>query len=296
MSAETIAILGALAFATSVFVLRRAVLNVSDATVGVVVSVAIGLPFFILILVSLGQVKSIVSLPWQSYAWLSAAGIVHLVIARSLLYRCVQIYGANVSQVLLNSSPFFTVIFGVSLLNEPLTWNIVTGVLLIVCGIMVISLNPQMLRSGQGLISGIPRKAFLLGISVGLCVGISPILIRIGLSGQTSPVVGVFISYTAAIVILGLSLVNRDRRVAISNMKIGTIGLFILSGLFISATQLARFTALSMAPASIVEPIIATSPVFVLTFSFLFNRKLEVFSAPVIVGTIAVIIGAILIF
>ena len=295
MSAETFAIIGAFAFATSTFILRRAVLNASDATVGVVLTVAMGMPFFMLVLVALGQVKSVASLSWQSYVWLSAAGIVHFVIARSLYYRSIQLYGANVSQVLVRIFPIVTVIFGVSLLNEPLTWNLVVGVLLIVCGIMVIGLNPQMFRSGQGLFSGIPRKAFLLGISVGLCWGIGPILIKIGLSGQTSPVVGVFISYAAAIVILSLSLVNRDRRVAISNMKIGTIGLFILSGLFVSAAQLLSYIALSMAPASIVSPIFAISPVFLLTLSFLFNRKLEVFNAPLIAGTIAVIVGTILI-
>ncbi len=294
MSAETLAIINAFAFATSTFILRRAVLNVPDAPVGTVVSASIGLPVFMLVIVALGQVNSIASLPWQSYVWFSAAGIVHVVVARSLFYRSVQLYGANVSQVTTRIYPIVTVIFGVSLLNEPLTWNLVAGVLLIVCGIIVMGLNPQMFRSGQGLFSGIPRKAFLLGISVGLCVGISPILVKMGLSGSSSPVVGVFISYTAANVILGLSLVNRDRRVAISNMKIGTIGLFILSGLFVSASQLLRYTALSMAPASRVAPIFAISPVFVLTFSFLFNRKLEVFNAPLIAGTIAVIVGAIL--
>ncbi len=225
---------------------------------------------------------------------LSAAGIVHFVVARSLLYRSIQLYGANVSQVMVRIFPIVTVIFGVSLLNEPLTWNLVVGVLLIVCGIMVMGLNPQMFRGSQGLFSGIPRKAFLLGISTGLCVGISPILVKMALSGSSSPAVGVFISYTAANVILGLSLVNRDRRVAISNMKIGTIGLFILNGLLTSTAQMTYFTALSMAPVSIVAPIFAISPVFLLTLSFLFNRKLEVFSAPVIAGTIAVIVGAIL--
>ncbi len=296
MSVETLVIIGALAYATSTFVLRRAVLNAPDVTVGAVITVAIGLLFFMPVIVALGQVKSIVSLPWQSYAWLSAAGIIHFVIGRSLFYRCVQLYGANVTQVITKISPLIVVTLGVSLLSEPLTWHLAIGVLLIVCGLMVMSLNPQMFRSGQGLFSGVPRKAFLLGISAGLCWGISPILIKMGLSGQTSPVVGVFISYTAAIVILGLSLVNRDRRVAISNMQIGTIGLFILSGLFISAAQLVRYTALSMAPASIVAPIFAISPVFLLILSFLFSRKLEVFSAPVIAGTIAVIIGAIIIF
>ncbi|MFC1980224.1 EamA family transporter [Chloroflexota bacterium] len=295
MSAETFAILGALALAMALFVLRRAVLNVSDSTVGVVVSTSMAMPFFMLVLVALGQVRSVVSLSWQSYAWLSTAGILHFVIARLLIYRCVQLYGANISQVMFRISPLVTVILGVSLLNEPLTWNLVAGALLIVGGVMVMSLNSQMFRSGQGLLSGVPRKLFLLGISVGLCVGISPILVKMGLSGQTSPLVGVFISYTAAIAILSLSLVNRDRRVAISNMKIGTIGLFILIGLLASTAELMRYTALSMAPASIVSPIFAISPILVLTLSFLFNRKLEVFSAPVIAGTIAVIVGAILI-
>ncbi len=294
MNAETFAIIGAFAFATGTFTLRRAVLNVPNATVGAVVSTLMGLLFFILVLVTVGQVKSIVSLPWQSYAWLSAAGIVHFVIARSLLYRCVQLYGANVSQIMIRIYPIVTVIFGVSLLGEPLTWNLAIGAVLIVCGIMVMGLNPQMFRRGQGLFSGIPRKLFLLGIGVGLCWGTSPILIKIGLGGSISPVAGGFISYTAANAILGLSLVNRDRRVAISDMKIGTIALFMLNGLLVGTAQLMNYTALSMAPASMVAPIFAISPVFLLVLSFLFNRKLEVFSAPVIAGTVAVIVGAIL--
>ncbi len=294
MSAETFAIIGALAFATGTFILRRAVLNAPDTTAPVVISTSTGLFYFILVLVVIGQVKNIISLPWQSYAWLSAAGIVHFVLARSLSYRCVQLYGANVSQVLLNSFPLFAVIFGISLLSEPLSWNLAIGAVLIVSGIMVMGLNPQMFRKGQGIFSGIPRKLFLLGIGVGLSWGTSPILIKIGLSGQTSPVAGAFISYTAAIVILGLSLVKRDRRLAINNMKVGTIALFILNGLLVGTAQLMNYTALSMAPASMVAPIFAISPVFLLTLSFLFSRKLEVFSAPVIAGTVAVIVGAIL--
>ncbi|MFC1938389.1 hypothetical protein ACFLWH_01880 [Chloroflexota bacterium] len=59
MSAETFAIIGALAFATSAFVLRRAVLNVPDTMAGVVVSTSIGLPFFCLFLLLLDRLKAL---------------------------------------------------------------------------------------------------------------------------------------------------------------------------------------------------------------------------------------------
>ena len=54
--------------------------------------------------------------------------------------------------------------------------------------------------------------------------------------------------------------------------------------------------ALSLAPASVVAPLVSISPVFLLFFSFLFNRNLEIFSLPIIIGAVTVVIGGILIF
>lgn len=294
MSAETFAIISALSFASGTFVLRRAVLNVRDATAGVLVSLLIGLPLFIIVLIIIGQVNSIANFSWQSYAWFSAAGFVQFVLGRSLYNQSVKAHGANIAQVMVRIHPLVTIILGVSMLNEQLTWHIVAGALLIVCGVVMMVLNPQMLRHDQGIFSGISRKTFLIGISAGLCWGISPILIKFGLAGSSSPVAGVFISYTTAIIILGLSLLNRNRRISFTTMNSRATGLFTLNGFFSSVAQILNFTALSMAPASVVIPIFSISPLFILILSFLFNRKLEVFTVPVIAGTIAVIAGAIL--
>ena len=45
----------------------------------------------------------------------------------------------------------------------------------------------------------------------------------------------------------------------------------------------------------VVVPLIAIQPIFLLVLSFLMNRKLEVFSIPVIIGAVTVVIGGILI-
>ena len=213
---------------------------------------------------------------------------------RSLDYNCIQLVGANIAGVMRGVQPLIAVTLGISLLSEPVTWELIGGVLLIVCGVTITGLSPQVFRSGHAVLSSIPRKAFLFGMGAGLAWGIGPILIKLGLNGSDSPAAGAFISYLAATIVLGMSLWNQNRRAALVGMKSKTIGLFGLAGLFSAFANLMRYTALSMAPVSVVAPLFFISPVFLLVLSFLFNRKLEVFTINVIVGIITVTLGSIL--
>ena len=60
------------------------------------------------------------------------------------------------------------------------------------------------------------------------------------------------------------------------------------------AANLARYAALNLAPASIVQPLVWTYPVILLFLSFLLNRNLEMFNWIVVFGTITVVAGSIL--
>lgn len=293
MSAGAFAIIGALAFAFDAIVTRRAVIKVSNAAAGVMISAPLSVPFFLIILTAIGQIGSIFSFSWQSYAWLSTAGILHFVVGRSLNYTCVQLVGANRTNILRRVSPLVAVVLGVSVLGEPLSWQLIIGVLLITGGVVATGLNLQTLRD-HSLTSGIPRKAILFGIGTGLAWGISPILIKLGLGESGSPVAGALIAYLAATVVLSISLLNRDRRTALVSMPGRAVAFFCLSGLLSSTAQLMKFIALSMAPASVIAPLFSMSPVFAIVLAFLLNRKLEVFSPTVIMATIAAIAGAIL--
>ncbi len=295
MSAETFAIIGALSFAFGNVVTRRAVIKVFDTVVGLLISLPVGLLFFTLVLIAAGQVGSIINFSWQGYLWLSAAGILNFVVGRWLFYNCVKLAGANTATVMTRVGPLIAVSLGISVLGEPVTWKLIAGVLLIIFGVMLAGLNPQMFRSGQGLFTGISRKALLLGTSAGLAWGLTPIMVKLGLSGSSSPIAGVFISYLAANVALITFLSNHNRRDALLDTKLGVIGLFSLASLFSSTAQLMRYVALHMAPVSVVAPLFATSPVLLLIPSFLLNRKLEVFSRFIIIGAIAVVLGTILV-
>ena len=294
MLGSLLALLSAIAFSLNKVILRRAVLKVSDASIGTLISVPLGIPLFFLILMLESRVASILSFSWQGYLWMSLAGIFHFVIGRSFNYKCVQLVGANIANLLSRADIPISVIIGITLLNEPLSWKLALGVLLIIAGITLAGLNTQVLRNSYDQITKIPPRAFVFGFGCGMAWGLSPIFIKLGLEGAGTPTAGAFISYTAASLFLIVSLLNQKRRSAIVSMTGKAAGLFLTAGSFSCAANLLRYVALNLAPASVVTPLVSITPIFGLVLAYIFNRKLEIFSRPVIIGTLMVATGTVL--
>ncbi|MFC1961898.1 EamA family transporter [Chloroflexota bacterium] len=296
MSYVLLSVLGALLFSFNNVFQRRAVLRIADATTGVLITIPMSAIIFLLILLSLGQAGSILSFSWQSYLWLAAAGIVNYTIGRSLRYSLMQLSGANISNVLIFSSgPLFSVSLAVTLLGEPLTWELAVGVSLIVFGLAITNFNPLMFKGGRDSPSYIPFKAYLLGLVIGLAWGVSPILIKVGLGNSGTPIAGAFIAHAASTLSFIPLLFEHQKRASLTTMKRGALGYFFAAGLFAATAQILRYTALGLGPASIVAPLFSIAPVFALMLSFLLNRRLEIFNRNVVFGTIIVIIGAVLV-
>jgi transporter family protein len=216
------------------------------------------------------------------------------VVGRTLIYRCSQLLGANISSILIRTSVLISVIIGIVFLKEPLTWRIAAGVLLITMGIMLTGTGKQMFRGADGRLSKIPATAILLGLSCGFSLGISFVFVRIGLKDTGAPMAGVLVSYLAATIVLGFFLFNRTKRRLLFEIPGRVAGLFFFTGILSLAANIARFAALSLTPASIVAPLVWTYPIFLLFFSFLLNRKIEIFNRVVVFGTITVVAGSLL--
>ena len=293
MIGSLFAFLTAILFALNAVYIRRAVLNVSNASLGTLVTIPMALPFIFLFLSFTGQVRSILNFSWQAYVWLSLAGIVTFVLGRSLYYKCAQLVGANIAGLLRRVNILVSVILGISLLNEPLSWQIAIGVLFIINGITLAGFSSRMVKNSSGQILKIPAKALFYGFGNGVAWGLGPILIKLGLKDSGSPISGAFISFLAATLVLSVSLLNQSRRTSTAHITGKAAGLFFIAGLFSCTANLTRYAALSLAPASIVVPLMSTSPVFLLVFSFLLNRNLEMFSMPIVIGTVMVVIGGI---
>ena len=293
MSGTTLAVLSALSFSINRIFIRRGVIGVSDPSIGALINVPLSLPLLLLILTAMGRVGDIISFPWQSYVWLSLAGIIHFVAGRILNYTAIQLLGANISSVLNRVAPIVAATIGITILSEPLTWQLGVGVLLIACGMGVVTWSPKTKHHHS--IPRLSTKGILCGLGTGLLFGVSPIFIKMGASDSCSPIAASFISYCAASVILSLFLVNRGKRTALFDIGSKVFLFFYLAGIFTTVAQTLRYTALSIAPVSVVSPLISISPVFLLGLSFVFNRKIELFSPLLIIGVVITVAGAILV-
>ena len=292
MSGLVLALLSAACWGLDRIALRRAVIKVSDATAGVLITVPLSLPFFFIILLAMGRVHDIVSFPWQSYIWLSVAGVIHFIAGRMLKYTATQLLGANISAIVGKISPIIAATLGISLLGELLTWEVAVGVLLIVFGVTMVSVNPKALSGNAS--ANISSRGIFFALASGFLFGITPLFIKLGLHAPLSPVAATFVSYSAATIVLGFFLLSRKKRSALFGMGKRAFLFFCLDTVLSSGAQLFRYAALSVAPVSVVTPLISGSPVFVLGFSFLFNRRIEVFNRFVIMGIIITVIGAVL--
>ncbi len=294
MSGQILALLAALLYAFSGIVTRRAVIKVPDVTAGTLLTVAVSVPFFLIILLVTGQVTDITGFSWMDYLWLSAAGVVHFVIGRSLYFYCTQLVGANIAAIFSRVAPLVPFILGVTILSEPLSWQLTIGVLLIITGATIAGLTPQELKGDKKPLSSTMVKAILVGIGAGLTFGVSAVFIKVGLSSSNLPVAGAFISFSAATLGTATSLVKYEKRTAFFSMSIRAVSLFCVTGLLVALAQLLRFIALGIAPVSVVAPLFSVIPIFTVLFSFLLNRRLELFSKTVVIGAIAVVAGTIL--
>jgi drug/metabolite transporter (DMT)-like permease len=294
MTGPLLALLSALFFALHAVFVRRAVLEVEDSSIGILISVPLSLPILVPIVAYSDQLSNVIRFPWQSYFWLSAAGIFFFVVGRTLIYRCSQLLGANITSILIRTSVLFSVFIGIVFLKEPLNLRIAAGVLLITMGIMLTGTNPKMFRGADGKLLKIPAMALLLGLSCGFSIGISFVFVRLGLKGSGAPMAGVLVAYIAATIVLGFFLFNRRKRRLLFQIPGRVAGLFFFTGILSLAANIARFAALSLAPASIVAPLVLTYPILLLFFSFLLNRQIEIFNRIVVFGTITVVAGSLL--
>jgi drug/metabolite transporter (DMT)-like permease len=140
-------------------------------------------------------------------------------------------------------------------------------------------------------------KGILMSLGAGLCWGITPVLIKPAVAEAGSAVVGNFISYAAAGVMMGFMFLGRTRRNHFARLSFKkNILPMAIAGLFTAGGQLLYFAALGRSPANIVSPLITIQILFIFFFSFFINRKIELFSLKVFLGMAATLAGTFLLF
>lgn len=284
------ALLSAVLFASSNVFLRRGVSGAGESNSAFLIAIFMGIAIFSFMMFFTAEWDKVWSLSGQGFALLGAAGIVHFVIGRYLAYISVRLIGANKAITITRSNMLYAVILGIILLNEQFTIPLALGVVCLASGVTLVSIE----RQGPEVKVQNETKGVLYALIAGLCWGISGVPIKLGVAEIGSSLAGAFVSFIPPSVIMAGLLFRERQREELMKLPRSSLIYLVIAGALTSISQLCRYIALSDSPISLVQPLMSTNVIFLLFFSFLLNRHIEVFTIKVIIGIVVTVVGSVL--
>ena len=308
-------LLSSASFALNQASVRRGMVR-GSALQGVYSSSVIGVVFLLFAAAVSTQLFRVGDLSPSAYLFLAAAGVNHFILGRYCNHRAIGAIGANRTRAVEGANVPFSILLAIALLSEEVTALMWGGIALVMLGPVIIfrrSSGAQAAASPAGDAGGsedggaapVPAQpaappvkyveGYLFGSLNAASWSISPLLIRSALEDSGLGVLGSLTAYAASAAVLlpllALPAVRRNLRAADMN----TGRWFVVSALSVVTAQMFRYLALSVAPVTIVVPIMRASSVLVLPVSYLINRRLESFEPRVIIGVLLSIAGSLLV-
>jgi len=219
-----------------------------------------------------------------------AAGAVGTLLGRIFYYTSIQRIGASRSEPLKASQPLHATAIAVVVLGEQVTAGNVVGILLIVAGVAAISWETS---RGDGAAGDSSALALALPLAAAFMFGIEPTLAKVGFAEGTPILVGLAIKTVAATAGFLAYLRARNDLPSPGALVGRNAKWYAVAGLANTGFLCLYYLALSVAPVSVVVPIIQTSPLVVMVLSVAFLSRLERVTWKLLTGACVVVGGAV---
>ena len=240
---------------------------------------AIGLWICVLLTGGVGDVST------RSLLLFTAAGLVGTVGGRLTRFLAIDKVGATITAAVSSVTPLVASFLAILLLGERITLPILAGTAIIVIGTVLLS------TSGQRL--GFRPWQIVLPLASATCFGIVAIIRKVGL-GDMGPVLGTCINLTAAAIAFSAMMLASGHR-GIYACRGRELVCLVCAGFAENAGVFLTILALASGAVSVVMPLTATTPIFVLLLSLFFLKGVEVVTARVVAGTMLIVLGVCLI-
>ncbi len=235
---------------------------------------------------------------WQASAitWINfaLAGFFHFFIGWTFLNASQKKIGAARTTSLIGTTPLFAAVLAAITLREFPAWLAVLGILIIVSGVYLVNASRLRQENRTGKLVG-GWRSLLLGLAAALCWSISPIFIRYGLEGLSSPILGVTVGVVASVLGYAVVLAYRRFKAPLGSIPSEALALKILAGALVGISTWFRWIALDLtAIATVLAISLISVPVVNLLSPMLMGRDLERVTGQVWLGSFMIIGGSLL--
>ena len=288
MSGVVWALVAAVAFAVTQIFNRKSnqLVDAYRTAFGMLASVEL---ILIIRLAITGEFALLADAPVASVAYFVAATFIHYVSGWTLIALSQQRIGVARSQALVGASPLVGAILAALVLDEAFTLLIAVSVVIAVAGVWMVSMSA--VTSVEGPSGARPWYALIVAV----LWGITPQLIRLGLEGLDSPLLGVTIglAFTVPIHALILTLTKAWRRTPVPAAAFKWMALGGLAGALAIGAQWISFDRTSVAIAITVQQLAAL--VTVALVPLVFREPIERVTIRLVGGAITMLAGSALV-
>jgi drug/metabolite transporter (DMT)-like permease len=220
----------------------------------------------------------------------SLSGILTPGFVRLLYYAGLKKLGASVNSSIFSIYPLYTAMLSLVFLSEMLAPNNWIGILLIFVGGFLVEWSSRKPKTEpQNL-----RKSLIYPLLGGVVLALGSIMRKYALNLYDAPILGVALAYTFSLLpfLLMIGLSTSTRRGI--NLK-RDIRLFWGAGIGQAVTWLLAFYALSFEGVSVVTALLATEPLFIVLFVYVYLKRLECVSNKLVISILLTAIGVVLV-
>jgi uncharacterized membrane protein len=195
--------------------------------------------------------------------------------------------GVSVSSTIVGSSPLFSTLFAVIIINEKVSLPTLLGTLLVVAGVAI-----TRLKGGES--RNLKTSAMIFPLLAAVFYGVSAPIRKIGLNILPEATFGALVGSGSSTLFYALYLMATGQ---MNHIKLTrrSARYFVTSGFVVTAGWLTMYNALSRGNVSVVSALIGTNPLFSLLMSYIFLRNSERLDWMVVLGCLAIVGGAVII-
>jgi drug/metabolite transporter (DMT)-like permease len=266
---------------------RRAVGGMKDAYLATFLQLLVALGVLVVATLATEDVGLLGEATALSLFYFSLAGVIHFSLGWTLLNMSQMRIGAARTSPLLATTPVFGAAIAVLILQEVPGWVVWLGVLLVTAGAFVVSLE-RVAEEGWG----VSWQDALPGLATALAWATSPILIKEGLEGLPSPLLGLTLGMVVAVLIYALLLPLRP---GVEGDPLGSwvsLTFKLLAGLMVGLSVWARWASLDYTSIAVVLALgLLSVPVVLLLSPLLMGRHVERVTLQIWLGAALVVVG-----
>lgn len=162
--------------------------------------------FFWALLPFYGGLEAFRTVPSSAWLWLVVSVLILLVVGDTLYFRSLNLAGVSWAMPVAGINPLWAILLAALFLDEPLTWSLLLGALLVVAGVTLLS-RPEMHSSnGQDIEPAARRKGLLIALLVSLLWGAGQVTLKPATAGMHSVVANSIRQPLAMFILLAINL------------------------------------------------------------------------------------------